>query len=68
VEALHTATHLLNLRPSRTINNLTPHYLLLGTHPNYDHLHVFGCLCYPNLFATADHKLSPRSTRCVFLG
>jgi hypothetical protein len=29
---------------------------------------VFGCLCYPNLYATTDHKLSSRSTRCVFLG
>jgi hypothetical protein len=28
---------------------------------------VFGCACYPNTAATA-HKLSPRSTRCLFLG
>jgi hypothetical protein len=31
-------------------------------------LRVFGCLCYPNLYATTAHKLAPRSTRCVFLG
>jgi hypothetical protein len=29
---------------------------------------VFGCSCYPNTSATAPHKLSPRSTRCLFLG
>jgi hypothetical protein len=29
---------------------------------------VFGCACYPNTSATAPHKLSPRSTRCLFLG
>jgi hypothetical protein len=29
---------------------------------------VFGCTCYPNTFSTTPHKLSPRSTRCVFLG
>jgi histone deacetylase 1/2 len=68
VEALHTATHLLNLRPSRAIKNHTPHYSLFGVHPSYEHLRVFGCLCYPNLYATSDHKLSPRSSLCVFLG
>ena len=31
-------------------------------------MRVFGCLCYPNLSATARHKLAPRSTACVFLG
>jgi hypothetical protein len=36
--------------------------------PSYEHLRVFGCTCYPNTTATAPHKLSPRSTRCVFLG
>lgn len=29
---------------------------------------MFGCLCYPNLSATAAHKLAPHSTPCVFLG
>uniref|UniRef100_A0A453KX44 Integrase catalytic domain-containing protein n=1 Tax=Aegilops tauschii subsp. strangulata TaxID=200361 RepID=A0A453KX44_AEGTS len=68
VEALHTATYLLNRRPSRAINDHTPYYLLHGTHPTYDHLRVFGCLCFPNTSATMSHKLSPRSTRCIFLG
>ncbi|KAF8700144.1 hypothetical protein HU200_034511 [Digitaria exilis] len=36
--------------------------------PSYEHLRVFGCKCYPNLSATAPHKLAPRSTLCVFLG
>ena len=36
--------------------------------PDYFILRVFGCLCYPNLSATTRHKLSPRSTPCVFLG
>ena len=46
----------------------TPHFALYGTAPSYDHLRVFGCACYPNTSATAPHKLSPRSTRCLFLG
>jgi hypothetical protein len=68
VEALHTTTHLLNCLPSMMVSHPTPYFTLYGTPPTYDHLHVFGCACYPNTSATAPHKLSPRSTRCLFLG
>lgn len=49
VEAPHTATHLLNLLPTKTLNSSTPHLALFGTPPAYDHLRVFGCKCYLNL-------------------
>ena len=64
----HTDTHLLNLLPTKTLEFATPHFVLFGTQPTYEHLRVFGCMCYPNLSATAPHKLSPHSTLCVFLG
>jgi histone deacetylase 1/2 len=67
-EALHTATHLLNILPTKTLHFSTPHFALFGIALVYDHLRVFGCACYPNLSATASHKLAPRSTLCVFLG
>jgi hypothetical protein len=67
-EALHTATHLLNRLPSKAVSHPTPHFALYGTAPSYDHLRVFGCACYPNISATAPNKLSPRNTRCLFLG
>jgi hypothetical protein len=35
---------------------------------SYEHLRIFGCTCYPNTIAIVPHKLSPRSTQCVFLG
>jgi hypothetical protein len=41
---------------------------LFSSPPSYEHLRVFGCACYRNTSATTPHKLSPRSTRCVFLG
>ncbi|VFQ80258.1 unnamed protein product, partial [Cuscuta campestris] len=68
VEALHMATHLFNILPTTTLNNRTPHEALYRTPPSYTHLRVFGCLCYPNLSATAPQKLAPRSARCIFLG
>jgi transposase InsO family protein/uncharacterized membrane protein YgcG len=67
-EALHTSTCLLNCLPSTTCPAPTPHQALFGTPPRYDHLRVFRCACYPNIAATAPHKLAPRSTLCVFLG
>jgi hypothetical protein len=45
-----------------------PHLAPFGSAPSYEHLRVFGCTCYPNTTATTPHKLSARSTRCVFLG
>jgi transposase InsO family protein len=68
VAALNMATHLLNILPTKTLSFSTPHFALFGIQPSYEHLRVFGCSCYPNLSATATHKLAPRSSLCVFLG
>jgi hypothetical protein len=68
VEALNTATYLINRHPTKTLYFSTPYFALRGVQPTYSHLRVFGCKCYPNLSATTPHKLSPRSTLCVFLG
>jgi hypothetical protein len=50
------------------VSHPTPHFALYGIAPSYDHFRVFGCACYPNTSAIAPHKLSPRSTHCIFLG
>ncbi|WVZ55007.1 hypothetical protein U9M48_005726 [Paspalum notatum var. saurae] len=67
-EALSTATYLLNRRPCSAIGNSIPYEHLFKHAPDYNNLRVFGCLCYPNLTTTAQHKLAPRSIACVFLG
>lgn len=67
-EALATTSYLLNRRPCKPRLITTPFELLFGRTPEFRHLRVFGCLCYPNLLATTPHKLSPRSVACVFLG
>ena len=64
VEALGVATNLLNILPTKTLGFATPHFALHRVSPTYNHLRVFGCACYPNLAATAVHKLAPRSTLC----
>jgi hypothetical protein len=67
-EGLHTATYLLNHLPTTAIQAAYPHLALFGSAPSYEHLRIFGCTCYPNTTVTAPYKLSPCSTRCVFLG
>ncbi|KAL8159451.1 LOW QUALITY PROTEIN: hypothetical protein V2J09_000988 [Rumex salicifolius] len=66
--ALNTATYLLNITPTTTLAMRTPHQTLFRQLPSYNHLHVFGYLCYPNLTAITKHKLEPRTRPCIFLG
>jgi hypothetical protein len=68
IEGLHTATYLLNRLPTKGISTTSPYFVLYGVTPSYEHLLVFGCVCYPNLSAKAAHKLAPQSIRCIFLG
>lgn len=68
VEALHTAAHIINLLPSVSTSNKSPSLILFGRQPTYDHLRVFGCLCFPNTNISSTKKLSPRSVPCLFLG
>jgi hypothetical protein len=68
VKGLHTATYLLNQIPTKTLAFGTSHFTLFGSHPTYTHLRVFGCACYPNMSATAPHKLAPQSSLYVFFG
>ena len=67
-KALATTTYLLNQHPSSAVRNAIPYDLLYNKTPDYSHLRVFGCLCYPKLTAMGHHKLAPRSIACVFLG
>ncbi|GJR41471.1 ribonuclease H-like domain-containing protein [Tanacetum coccineum] len=66
VEALNMAAHLLNILPSTAINNEIPFTKLYNQTPTYEHLSVFGFLCYPPIDVA--HKLEPRSAPCIFLG
>nr|GEW20170.1 retrovirus-related Pol polyprotein from transposon TNT 1-94 [Tanacetum cinerariifolium] len=66
VEALLTATYLLNILPSTSINNDIPYTKLFNKATSYTHLRTFGCLCYPYTFPP--HKLAPRITPSIFLG
>ena len=67
-QAFLTATYLINILPSKVLDNKTPVELLLNEKPHYNSLRVFGCACWPNLRPYNTRKLAFRSTQCVFLG
>ncbi|GJV31640.1 ribonuclease H-like domain-containing protein [Tanacetum coccineum] len=64
-EALNMAVYLVNILPSRAIENEVPFTCLFGTKPDYSLLCVFGCLCYPHL--DNEHKLGARATPSIYL-
>ena len=65
-DCLLTATYLINLMPTPVLNWKSPYELLMNKPINFDHLRVFGSLCYP-AHKTND-KFAPRAKRCMFLG
>lgn len=67
-DAFITAVYLINLMPTKVINNFSPFEKLYSTKPDYTTLKVFGCLCYPFLRPYNKHKLNYISDRAVFLG
>jgi Reverse transcriptase (RNA-dependent DNA polymerase) len=65
-EAVHHAVHLLNITPSRSLGNVTPHEATYGVEPGVSKLRVFGCVA----FATLPHpkKLDEKAVRATNLG
>ena len=68
VEALKTVTHLINRLPSQVLHIESPYFRLFAKQLSYDHLHIFGCVCFVHLPPHERHKLSAQSIQCAFLG
>ncbi|KAK9047921.1 hypothetical protein SSX86_033117 [Deinandra increscens subsp. villosa] len=68
VEAFSTAVFIINRLPSKLLNGSSPFEILYKTKPDYNSFKPFGCRVYPLLRSYSEHKLSPRSVPCIFLG
>jgi transposase InsO family protein len=49
VEAMKTATHLINRLPSQVLHLESPYFRLFAKQPSYDNLRTFGCVCFVHL-------------------
>jgi len=46
----------------------TPYEVLHGKPPSYEHIRVFGSLCYAYNLRTSGDKFNSKSRRCIFVG
>ncbi|KAI4346070.1 hypothetical protein L6164_013152 [Bauhinia variegata] len=54
--------------PTPNLNMHSPYEVLFNQVPNDNHLHSFGCLCFPCLRPYTKHKLQAGSIPCIFIG
>ena len=59
---------MINRLPSQVLHIESPYFRLFAKQPSYDHLRIFGCVCFVHLPPHERHKLSAQSVRCAFLG
>ncbi|XP_075652458.1 uncharacterized protein LOC142622802 [Castanea sativa] len=67
-DKLQALRSLSSILPTLILENKTPFEKLYGQLPSFDHLKVFGCLCFASTLDHTRNKFEPRSTPCVFLG
>jgi len=62
------AVYLLNIIPTKILQNKSSYEILHGHAPDLSHLKVFGYLSYASTLRVNRHKVDPRAKKCAFLG
>lgn len=67
-ECILTTGYLINHTPDSVLHGKIPYEVLHGRSPSYNHLRVFGSLCYAHNQGTKGDTFASRSQKCVFVG
>jgi len=67
-ECVLTATYLINRTPTKLLNEKTPYEVLFNQKSSYDHVRIFGSLCYAQNRVKGHDKFASRSRKCIFVG
>ena len=65
-EAVATAVYVLNISPTRAVQDVTPFEAWRGKKPRVGHLRVFGCIAYA--LVNLRTKLEEKSEKFIFIG
>ncbi|KZV21171.1 hypothetical protein F511_24735 [Dorcoceras hygrometricum] len=66
-ECVLHAAYIINRTPTPLLSHKTPYEALFSKPPSYQHMRVFGCLCFASNLKPS-HKFDVRARACVFLG
>lgn len=61
-------THFLNKLPSKLLSWKSPYESLYNHKLDYNHLRLFGCLCYASNLNPSKAKFDTRACKCVHIG
>lgn len=67
-ECILTATHIINKLPTRILGWKSPYEVLFHKPPSYEHLRVFGCLCFAYNMTINKDKFDSKSRECILIG
>lgn len=67
-EACKTSVYVLNRVPSAVLDGQTPHFKLFGKQAKLDHLRVFGCRAYAQIYPNERTKMDPKAWRGIMIG
>lgn len=66
--AILTATHIINMFPSKTLDNITPYEALFHKKSVFQNFKVFGYLFFACTITQCRKKFDKRANQCVFIG